>query len=249
MFAIPLVLLSAVSSALAHGYVQEIYISSPPATFTGFLPWSDPYYVPPNQRVVRKIPSNFPINNVSSIDIQCNGNTAEGSPGSAPSPYIAPVAAGASVAFNWTEWPASHAGPLITYMAKAPSDITKWSPDTAAVWFKIDEQGLVDGKWAATDILTANKSIYTFKIPSTLKAGQYLIRHEIIALHGAFDPAGAQFYPMCTQVNVTGSGTALPTTGLVAFPGAYSPTDPGILYNMYGGNPDYPIPGPAVWQG
>ena len=43
-----------------------------------------------------------------------------------------------------------------------------------------------------------------------------------IALHGAFEPNGAQFYPSCIQIEVTGSGSALPTSGLVSFPGAYT---------------------------
>ena len=37
-------------------------------------------------------------------------------------------------------------------------------------------------------------------IPSDLAPGQYLIRHEIIALHLATQLGGAEFYPSCTQV-------------------------------------------------
>ncbi|KAG9088427.1 Esterase/lipase/thioesterase, partial [Ceratobasidium sp. 392] len=192
MLALPFTLLAAATSVLAHGYVQQLTFSSPAATFSGYLPYSDPYYNPPNPRIVRKIPGNGPVTDLSLIDVQCNGYTEGGAAGSAPASLVATVAAGASVSFNWTTWPDSHVGPLITYLAKAPSDITKWSPGTSAVWFKVAEQGLVNGKWAATDILLANKGIYTFKIPSTLKAGQYLIRHEIIALHSAYAYPGAQ---------------------------------------------------------
>ncbi|KDN38547.1 hypothetical protein RSAG8_09436, partial [Rhizoctonia solani AG-8 WAC10335] len=226
--------------------------------------FDDPYTTPAPQRIIRKFPSNGPVQDVQSMDIQCNV-------GAVPAPILASFAAGSNVALNWTTWPESHVGPLITYMARAPSDVTKWSPGTSAVWFKIDEQGLSNGKWAATDVLTENKSIYTFKIPASLKAGQYLIRHEIIALHSGiqdpclaeggtvFDPAtarheiialhsassegGAQFYPSCTQVQVTGSGTETGPASLVAFPGAYKSTDPGILYNAYGGSTTYPIHG------
>ena len=88
-----------------------------------------------------------------------------------------------------------HAHGLV--QARAPSDITAWEPSTDAVWvrlcdrlwieadntplqFKIDELGKTsDGKWAATDILSENNSIYTFTIPASLKAGQYIIRHEM----------------------------------------------------------------------
>lgn len=99
----------------------------------------------------------------------------------------------------------------------------------SAVWFKIDEAGLDNGKWAATDVLLGNKGIWTVTIPASLKAGQYLIRHEIIALHAAGSYPGAQFYPMCAQFEVSGDGTALPDDSeLVSFPGAYTPSSPGV---------------------
>lgn len=50
------------------------------------------------------------------------------------------------------------------------------------MWFKVDESGkTADGLWAATDLLTASNSVYTFTIPPKLKAGQYIIRHEMYA--------------------------------------------------------------------
>ncbi|KAG8682861.1 Esterase/lipase/thioesterase, partial [Ceratobasidium sp. 395] len=240
MFARVSLLLAVVSGVLGHGYVQEITTST--GVYSGFLPFSDPYYPVTPQRIVRKIPGNYPIEDLTLIDMQCNGKTDEGKPGSAPAPLYAVAAAGSKVALNWTEWPDSHAGPVITYMARAPVDITKWEPGSSAVWFKVDESGLVNGKWAATDILKANKSIYTFTIPASLKPGQYVVRHEIIALHGAFAYPGVQVYPSCIQLQVTGSGTKLPpASSMVAFPGAYTPSTPGIVYNMYGGNTTYPI--------
>jgi hypothetical protein len=181
--------------------------------------------------------------------LQCNGWSAGGVAGSKPAPVYATVAAGSQLSLNWTTWPDSHVGPMITYMARAPSDITKWSPGTSAVWFKVAQSGKdSSGKWAATDVLTANKSIYTFTIPPKLKAGQYIVRHEIIALHAAYVYPGAQFYPSCIQIQVTGSGTALPTS-FVSFPGAYTPTTPGIAYDAYTNTSAYPIPGPTVWTG
>ncbi|KAF4613533.1 hypothetical protein D9613_008195 [Agrocybe pediades] len=241
-------LLSAlVVTVRGHGYVQDIVSGS--THYTGYLPYQDPYYNPPPQRIVRKIPGNGPVTDLTLIDIQCNGYTDGGAPGSAPAAIYATVAAGSQLKLNWTAWPDSHMGPMITYMARAPSDITKWSPGNAAVWFKVAESGKTsDGKWAATDLLTASNSIYTFTIPPKLKAGQYIVRHEIIALHAAYTYPGAQFYPSCIQIQVTGSGTALPTS-FVSFPGAYTPTTPGIVYDAYTNTSAYPIPGPAVWTG
>ena len=75
---------------------------------------------------------------------------------------------------------------------------------------------------------------YTYTIPSCLKKGFYLVRHEIIALHAAYAYPGAQFYPGCHQLNVTGSGSTVPSS-LSAFPGAYNGADAGITYDAYKG--------------
>ena len=54
-------------------------------------------------------------------------------------------------------------------------------------------------------------------------------------------------------VQITGSGTAVPSTAAgadirvgTAF---YTNTDPGILFNIYAKITSYPIPGLALWSG
>ncbi|OBZ68228.1 hypothetical protein A0H81_11842 [Grifola frondosa] len=248
MLSLLTVLLSLSFAALsvkAHGYVQDIVVGS--THYTGYLPYSDPYYNPVPQRIVRPIPGNGPVTDLSLIDVQCNGYSDGGVVGSSPAPIFATVSAGSQMHLNWTTWPDSHVGPMITYMAKAPSDITAWLPGTAAVWFKVAEAGkTADGQWASTDELTATDSVYTFTVPPKLQPGQYIVRHEIIALHAAWTYPGAQVYPSCIQIQVTGSGTAFPTSGFVSFPGAYTATTPGIVYDVYTNTSAYPIPGPAV---
>ncbi|KIY72566.1 lytic polysaccharide monooxygenase [Cylindrobasidium torrendii FP15055 ss-10] len=239
------VLLAVVPLVAGHGYVQQLTVDG--TSYSGWIPEVDPYLSPEPERIVRKIPGNGPVTDLSLIDVQCNGYT-DGSFSTAPAPIFAPIAAGGDVAFNWTTWPDTHKGPIITYMAKAPSDITAWEPGTDAVWFKIDEAGLEDGVWAAPDGLAATNSVYTVTIPEALAPGQYIIRHEIIALHSAYEYPGAQVYPSCAQVEVTGSGTGTPTD-LVAFPGAYDGDTPGIVFDVYNSNSTYTIPGPAVWSG
>ncbi|EIN05067.1 glycoside hydrolase [Punctularia strigosozonata HHB-11173 SS5] len=248
MLSLLLPLLSAITLVKAHGYVQDIVIGS--THYSGYLPYTDPYYNPVPERIVRQIPGNGPVTDLSLIDVQCNGYT-DGNYYTAPAPIYATVAAGSQLHLNWTTWPDSHIGPMITYMAKAPSDITQWMPGTSEVWFKVAESGKTsDGKWAATDILTENDSIYTFTIPASLEPGQYIVRHEIIALHAAYVYPGAQVYPSCIQLQVTGSGTSFPTSDyLVAFPGAYTAATPGIVYDAYTNTSAYPIPGPEVWSG
>ena len=74
-----------------------------------------------------------------------------------------------------------------------------------------------------------NGGVYSTNLPENLAPGQYLVRHEIIALHLATQKGRAEFYPSCQQINVGGSGTGVPTQDeLLSFPGAYSDDDPGI---------------------
>ncbi|KAF8193213.1 glycoside hydrolase [Mycena galopus ATCC 62051] len=223
---IVLLVFSIFTTVRGHGYVQQITAGS--SVYTGYLPYTDPYYRQP-QRIIRAIPGNGPVTDLSLIDVQCNG-WSDGGHLYFSAPLYATVAAGTTLGLNWTTWPDSHVGPMITYMALAPTNITAWQPGTSAVWFKVAQSGkTAAGLWASTDLLTASNSIYSFTIPAKLKPGQYIIRHEIIALHEAYVYPGAQVYPSCIQVQVTGSGTASPpASSLVAFPGAYTATTPGM---------------------
>ncbi|KAG8928756.1 hypothetical protein FRC02_006503 [Tulasnella sp. 418] len=127
------------------------------------------------------------------------------------------------------------------YLAKVDSALTQ--SVTGLKWFKIQEEGLyADGTWA-TDKLYDQKGKWSFQIPSCIPPGNYLLRAELIALHPASSYPGAQFYMECAQINITGGGSANPST--VSFPGAYSGTDPGIKINIYNPVPKtYTIPGP-----
>jgi lytic cellulose monooxygenase (C1-hydroxylating) len=98
-----------------------------------------------------------------------------------------------------------------------------------------------------TDVLNAACGKYNVTIPKDIAPGNYLLRAEVIALHVAGSVGGAQFYMSCFQLSVTGSGTASPAT--VKLPGAYSATDPGILFNLYGSYTTYTVPGPTVYGG
>ena len=121
----------------------------------------------------------------------------------------------------------SHKGPIIVYI----------QPASGGSWTKIAHDGLSGTQWAV-DKLIANKGKHSVTIPSNLKAGNYLFRAEIIGLHEAEtnynsnSARGAQFYPSCSQIKVTGSGTKSPPGG-VNFPGTYAATDAGILFNIY----------------
>jgi hypothetical protein len=64
---------------------------------------------------MRKIPGNGPVEDITSIDIQCNG-------GAEPAALVQNIAAGETIDLHWTTWPDSHKGPVITYLAAAPSE-------------------------------------------------------------------------------------------------------------------------------
>lgn len=74
----------------------------------------------------------------------------------------------------------------MVYMAPLESE------GKGAVWTKIYEDGLTNGKWAV-DTFIANKGAITIDLPN-LKAGDYLIRPEMIGLHEGDRAGGAQFY-------------------------------------------------------
>lgn len=178
-------------------------------------------------------------NDFGTVDINCH-IAAE------PGALTSTVAAGGTVQFQWTTWPHG-LGPVLTYVAACGGDCA--AADKAALrWVKIDEAGIdYDTQvWAAQDLIDANNT-WTTTVPASLKAGNYVFRHEIIALHGANSANGAQAYPQCFNIAITGSGTAVPEGTLGV--DLYSADDPGILLNPYTTITDYQIPGPALFTG
>ncbi len=135
-------------------------------------------------------------------------------------------------------------GPLMTYMASCGTAGCTSFNSSAARWFKIAQAGLQsDGTWAQAALLTGAPA--TVSLPSNIAPGEYLIRHEIIALHTAMTSGGAEFYPSCTQLKIGGSKTGTPNA-TVSFPGAYKDTDAGILVDVYDLVGSYVFPGPAI---
>ncbi|TVY35011.1 Polysaccharide monooxygenase, partial [Lachnellula occidentalis] len=203
------VLATLLVTVYAHGYVDNVTVAG--TLYTGYQPYTDPYYNPIPDRVIRPVQGNGPIQDVTLIDLQCGGYTAGGVSGSSPAKLTAgPAAAGSQVSLRWTLWPDSHSGPVITYMARcANDDCTTYTPGTSAVWFKVAEAGRTgtSGVWGDSPLMIAGNA-YTYTIPSCLAAGSYIVRHEIIALQTAGEYPGAQFYPSCHQIKITGSGTS-----------------------------------------
>ncbi|OKL64371.1 Endoglucanase-4 [Talaromyces atroroseus] len=239
------VFLAVASTVAAHGYVQGIVIGD--AFYSGYIVTQYPYMEdPPAVIGWATTATNLGFidgTEYADPDIICHQNAT-------PAQLSAPVAAGGTVELQWTPWPDSHYGPVITYLANCNGNCSTVDK-TQLNFVKIDQAGLINdtqvpGTWAANELIAANNS-WTVTIPSSIEPGNYVLRHEIIALHSAQEVDGAQNYPQCINLEITGSGTASPS----GTPGEdlYSPTDPGILINIYTSLSTYIIPGPTLWSG
>ncbi|KKK23691.1 endoglucanase [Aspergillus rambellii] len=192
---------------------------------------------------IRSPPNNSPITDVTSTDMTCNVN------GNVATAKTLSVAAGDKITFEWHHnsrdssddiIASSHLGPVMVYMAPTEKG------SAGSGWVKIAEDGYSSGTWAV-DTLIKNRGKHSITVPD-VPAGDYLFRPEIIALHEGNRQGGAQFYMECVQVKVTSDGSKTLPAG-VSLPGAYSATDPGILFDLYNSFSSYTIPGPAVWDG
>lgn len=164
----------------------------------------------------------------------------------------APIKGGAILEFQWTPWPTSHHGPMITYLAncRGPCETVD---KTSLKWFKIDQAGLINpavlnGYWAS-DVMIANNNSWQVVIPKTIATGNYVVRHETVALHTAGTAGGAQVYPFCLNLAITSSGTDNPAG--VSAQTLYDINSPTLVYNIYAALPlpAYTIPGPALYSG
>ncbi|THZ06822.1 glycoside hydrolase [Aureobasidium pullulans] len=231
------------STVSAHGHLQSIGASG--TTYAGFnnsilysntkpdlIAWSD------------TVKDNGYVADYTSPDMICHA-------GAGNAKLSAPVNGGDSISFNWDTWPTSHKGPVITYLAKCDGDCA--DADKASLkWFKIDATGIVSGDsntgtWAS-DKLISDGFKWDVKIPDTIASGNYVARHEIIALHSANNVGGAQNYPQCINIEVKSSGSDEPE-GVVGTE-LYTAQDKGIYVNIY--YPpfeQYDMPGPALYTG
>ncbi|KAF8967129.1 glycoside hydrolase family 61 protein G [Flammula alnicola] len=201
---------------------------------------------------VRVPSSNNPITDLTSNNIICNTNFI-----TPVSQTVIPVKAGDKVTAQFHRTTAGYLGPdpadpldptnkgpIIAYLAQVPS--ATQSTVTGLEWFKIWQDGFnsTTHQWGS-DVLFINGGNATFTIPSCLASGQYLLRAEAIALQQASSYPGAQFFMSCAQLSITGSSTPK-TPATVSFPGAYTPTSPGIVTSVVGVT-SYTPPGPSVF--
>ncbi|KAI0638020.1 glycosyl hydrolase family 61-domain-containing protein [Trametes polyzona] len=157
---------------------------------------------------IRVPPNNNPVTDVTSKDLTCNVNGLSGAGVS-----TVEIPAGSNITFEWHQHAqrtgedaisGGHKGPVQVYIAKAPSTAASFDGQ-GTVWTKIYSSGLLNPQtqeWA-TDVVNANNGKHSVVIPSSLPAGEYLLRAEIIALHVAQSYPGAQFVSLNCIMRIT----------------------------------------------
>ncbi|KAJ7459858.1 glycoside hydrolase family 61 protein [Mycena latifolia] len=219
-----------------HGWVGSITVAG--KTYQG-----NPLGTTGAPSVIRQVDTNSPVTSVSDPNLACgpNAQLAED---------VADANAGDAIDVDWvsTEGPWFHdVGPMLTYLASCGSQPCSQFDASQAMWFKIQQVGRDStGKWAQAQLNSGASA--SLALPSNLAGGNYLLRHEIIALQNGVSEGGAEFYASCSQLSVGGSGSGAPSSDeLVKLPGAYSATDPGILVDVYSNpNAPYTFPGPPI---
>lgn len=245
----PITLLAALllitTQVASHGHISNIVING--VSYDGWDINSYPYMDDPPIVIAWETPNTsngfITPDEYSTDDIIChrNATNAQGH---------AIVAAGDKLNLQWAPWPDTHHGPVITYLANC-GDSCETVDKTTLEFFKISSVGLVDdsavhGIWGDDELIDNNNS-WLVEIPPTLDPGFYVLRNELIALHGAGSEKGAQNYSQCINLQITGSGSASPSGVLGT--DLYSPTDPGILVNIYQVLSTYVVPGPTLIPG
>ncbi|KAI0403231.1 glycosyl hydrolase family 61-domain-containing protein [Xylaria palmicola] len=241
-------ILAFAAEALAHGYIYSITADN--TVYPGWDIFVDGLLTPTPARIAYGGGSTGPVIDLNSSAMACNSvhNPAPGA--------IAEVRAGSNVTFNWSRWLYSHKGPMTAYMAPYEGNVSDVNVNKLE-FFKIGEDTIDDnGVWGTVRMLNQTGGAWTTIIPADIKPGNYIIRHEIIALHFAlhtnpgfeWSPIGPQFYMTCFNFKVTGNGTATPKG--VTFPGGYQKDEPGFKYDVFNNQTIVPYPpvGPALYK-
>lgn len=238
-------LAASVAKVSAHAFVQGIVVDG--TFYTGYLVTSyPPQSDPPASIGWTETATDLGFvtpDAFGSADIICHSSATNAQ-------AIATVHAGGTVTMQWSTWPSSHHGPLMTYMASCHGYCTTVDKTTLE-FFKIDQVGLISdttepGTWA-TEEMIANNFSWVIIIPSSIASGQYVLRHEILALQSGLNLNGTQSYPQCINLKVTSGGSDVPPGTLGE--SLYSETDPGISVDIYETGLTYTSPGPPLYTG
>lgn len=213
-------LLSLLPFAAGHGAVTSYTIGGTAYPgYEGFAPSTS------SKTIQRQWSDYNPTMTVTDAKMRCNGGTTAS--------LSASIKAGENITANYKQW-THQQGPVMVWMFKCSGEFASCD-GSGKGWFKIDQMGMWGGQLDSNNWGTAivSKNLkWSSKIPSNLTPGNYLIRHELLALHQANTP---QFYAECAQLAVAGSGSTLPSADyLYSIPGYAPQSDPGITVSPRG---------------
>lgn len=173
-----------------------------------------------------------PIFSIADPFLACNN------PGTPPLSAI-PIRAGQNLTAVYWFW-LHPVGPMSVWLAPCGDTPCAEVNVNEAGWFKIWEAGLLEGPNLAEGVWyqkqfqrwDGSPALWPVAIPAGLKAGNYIVRHEILSIHVGMRP---QFYPQCAHLVVEGGGDALPPPGEFwkRFPGVYEEGDGSIFIDIY----------------
>ncbi|KAM9881773.1 glycoside hydrolase family 61 protein [Verticillium dahliae] len=238
--------LAAASQVAAHGFVSDVIING--VKYKNYDPTSDWYQAPANR------PIRFSAGwTAEQEDLGFVAPNAYGTPDiichrqATPGKGHIRVAAGDVVTLQWNTWPESHKGPVFDHLANCNGPCESVNKNDLR-FFKIDGAGLTTAPSTyAGDVLIQNKNQWSVRIPANIAAGNYVLRHEILALHSAAQANGAQSYPQCINLEITGSGTSKPAG--TAGTSLLSSTEAGVNWNVWVPATSYPVPGGPIVEG
>ncbi|WVQ79541.1 hypothetical protein IAT38_001640 [Cryptococcus sp. DSM 104549] len=233
-----LVALAALPSTLAHGHVVKWSIGG--TEYAGFNPSNAAEYGATPERPTTNADQGFAD---FTTDVIATGGTDTGL-----NTLVADGKGGDTVVATWNTWPESHKGSVAEFMARCPDDKCAGVAGADLDWFKISEAtyDAATDSWPTDSI--ASGLTWTCTLPSDIPSGQYLLRHELLAMHSTGAP---QFYPVAIQLQLESSGTVTPSpTG--KFPDMYLTNNMATSQNIYAGsenNAAFVPPGVAVYSG
>jgi hypothetical protein len=148
-------------------------------------------------------------------------------------------------------WPEGHSGPILNHMASCGGATCTGVDATTLDWFAIHHSGYdATAKIWPSDVLATTGAKHTITLPTDLPGGAYLLRFELIAMHSV----PAQFYPWAAEIDLTSSGTSLPSSEYMGkFPDMYSAAanNMALDFSLYTGNDlmSFVLPGVPVYPG
>ncbi|KIJ33411.1 carbohydrate-binding module family 1 protein [Sphaerobolus stellatus SS14] len=258
---IPLVLALVAQRVAAHGGV--IGYGNGGTYYPGWKAYNSP---DGKVTIARAYAIFHPIQDLDSAVLSCN---IDGSlPGASQS--TATVEAGSDVTFLWNQWP--HNTDSVVRIPVYPffyephailaltAYLSRLMPGQHMRQRRLIGLKMVQNRRSRSHFwhsrfrnlgccsMMTNNNSWTSTIPASVPSGNYLLRHETIALHSL----PAQIYPECTQVKIVNGGSCAPTTDeLVSFPGGYTTADAGLFVNLYDSSAQstttYAIPGPKLY--